>query len=100
MQDLKKYTDAHSVDMDTLFTKMNQDADYRKGVEAEKDKLTSAAAIFEARKAAGFSQRELAEASGIPKTTIARIELGQNTSIATLTKIARALGKRVRVSLI
>jgi DNA-binding XRE family transcriptional regulator len=100
MKNLKKYTEEHSVDMDAFFDELNQDASYREGVEDEKDKLSSAIAIFEARKAAGLSQRELAEESGIPKTTIARIELGQNTSIATLVKIARALGKRVRVSLV
>ena len=44
----------------------------------------------------GLTQRELAERSGVPQSTIARIERGYNTSIDTLSKIAFALNKRVK----
>lgn len=50
-----------------------------------------------ARENAGLSQRELAERSGVPQSTIARIERGYNTSIDTLSKIAFALNKRVKI---
>lgn len=53
-----------------------------------------------ARKNAGLIQRELAERSGVPQSTIARIERGYNTSIDTLSKIAFALNKRVKISFI
>ena len=53
-----------------------------------------------ARENAGLSQRELAERSGVPQSTIARIERGYNTSIDTLSKIAFALNKRVKISFI
>ena len=62
--------------------------------------LASAVAITKAREAAGLTQRELAERSGVPQSTIARIERGCNTSIDTLSKIAFALNKRVKISFI
>lgn len=100
MNDLKQYTKRHTDDLDTFFKEKMQDPNYRAGFETEKTKLASAAAILEAREAAGLSQQKLADQSGVPKTTIARIEKGNNTSIETLTKIANALGKTVTVALI
>ncbi|HEL1612356.1 TPA: helix-turn-helix transcriptional regulator [Streptococcus suis] len=52
------------------------------------------------REAAGYSQRELADLAHVPQSTIARIEKGANTSIATLSKIAKALGKELKVSFV
>ncbi|QVI34041.1 transcriptional regulator [Lacticaseibacillus chiayiensis] len=100
MKDLKKYTESVSTDMDDFFKEMLQDANYRKMVTAEKSKLASADALLEAREDAGLSQQALANKSGVPKTTIARIERGNNTSIETLTKLANALGKHVIVSIV
>ena len=98
--DLKRFTEATSTDMDAFFAEMMQDSSYRKLAESEKAKLASAYAVLEARRNAGLSQQELANKSGVPKTTIARIERGNNTSIETLTKIANALGKQVKVSIV
>lgn len=98
--DLKRFTEATSTDMDAFFAKTMQDSSYSKLVKSEKAKLASAYAVLEARQNAGLSQQELANKSGVPKTTIARIERGSNTSIETLTKIANALGKQVRVSIV
>ena len=47
----------------------------------------------------GLSQRELAERSGVPQSTIARIERGYNTVLIHLVEIAFALNKRVKISL-
>jgi DNA-binding XRE family transcriptional regulator len=99
MKDLKGYTESVSTDMDAFFAEMMQDSNYRKMVNTEKSKLVSADAVLEAREAAGLSQQGLADASGVPKTTIARIERGNNTSIETLTKIANALGKKINLTL-
>ena len=51
-----------------------------------------------AREEAGYSQRELAELAHVPQSTIARIEKGANTSVDTLSKIAFALGKELKIS--
>ncbi|KFC34037.1 XRE family transcriptional regulator [Lacticaseibacillus rhamnosus] len=100
MKNMKKFTETTSTDMDAFFAEMMQDSSYRKLAKSEKAKLASAYAVLEARQNAGLSQQELANKSGVPKTTIARIERGSNTSIETLAKIASALGKQVRVSIV
>ncbi|MGI5872656.1 MAG: helix-turn-helix transcriptional regulator, partial [Bacillota bacterium] len=47
----------------------------------------------------GLSQQKLADKSGVPKTTIVRIENGNNTSIDTLTKLANALGRPLNLTI-
>lgn len=51
---------------------------FKTGCLAEKAILESAIAVFKTRQKAGLSQRELAELSHVPKSTIARIE-GENS---------------------
>ena len=84
----------------TIFDKKLEDYQYKEAYLKEKSILASAVAITKAREAAGLTQRELAERSGVPQSTIARIERGYNTSIDTLSKIAFALNKRVKISFI
>lgn len=84
----------------TIFDKKLEDSQYKEGYLKEKSILASAVTITKAREAAGLTQRELAERSGVPQSTIARIERGYNTSIDTLSKIAFALNKRVKISFI
>ncbi|MGT2911571.1 helix-turn-helix domain-containing protein [Streptococcus cameli] len=66
---------------------------------AEKAILESALAVYNARQKAGLSQRELAELSHDPQSTIARIERGNNTSIETMSKIAFALNQELTISI-
>ncbi len=49
--------------------------------------------VFELRKAAGFSQRQLATKSGMQQADISRIEAGDaNPTLATIAALAYALG--------
>lgn len=54
------------------------------------------------REARGLSLRDLQEATGIPRSQLSRLEngIGTNPTIATLDRIARALGFRLLVSLV
>lgn len=70
-------------------------AEYEQG----KARLIAAYNFMKEREAAGLSQRDLAAAAGVPQRTVARVELADNTSLATLEKLATALGKRLEVSL-
>jgi len=55
-------------------------------------------ALARARKERRFSQRELAERSGIKEPMIARIEKGQMPNVSTLAKLAVALNAAVTIS--
>lgn len=54
--------------------------------------------VSEARKALGWSQRELAERAGVSRPTVARIEAGQQVRVGTLNAVAAALGMHVEIS--
>ncbi|MEY8463812.1 helix-turn-helix domain-containing protein [Streptococcus merionis] len=73
--------------------------DFKSGYLAEKAILESAVAVYNARHNAGLSQRELADLSHVPQSTIARIERGNNTSIETMSKIAFALNQKLTITI-
>lgn len=89
-----------TIKFDDFLAKQMEDSNFKKGFLKEDAKLENAIALLKAREEAGFSQQELAERSGVPQSTIARIECGANTSINTLSKIATALNKKVKISLV
>lgn len=86
--------------LDKLFEEEMKDPEFAAGFAEENEKLTTAYALYEAREKAGLTQAELAERANTTQATIARIERGDNVSVDKLSSIARALGKRVRVSLV
>lgn len=98
-KDLHEFTMENTGDLDAYFDEMMKDSSYREYYNSEKNKMASAIALLSAREEAGLSQAKLAEKSGVPKTTIVRIENGNNTSIETLSKLADALGKQLTVSM-
>ncbi|MBR2992615.1 MAG: helix-turn-helix transcriptional regulator [Clostridiales bacterium] len=58
-------------------------------------------AVMYARKSLGLTQQDLALRSGIAQADICKIESGHyNTSLKTLTRLAEAMGKIVRVSFV
>lgn len=89
----------HTASVDDLIKASLENPAFREGFYTEYNQLASAAALIEARQMAGLTQQELAMRAKLPQTTIARIERGHNTSIATLTKLANALGKKVTVAI-
>lgn len=89
-----------TIKFDDLLKEQLKDSKFREGFYEEQARLENAVAVLKAREAAGLTQRDLAEKSGVPQSTIARIEQGANTSISTLCKIAFALDKQVKISLV
>ena len=60
----------------------------------------SAAAVASARAAAGISQKQLAALTGIDQSDLSKIERGTaNPSVATLERIAAALGGKLTISI-
>lgn len=89
-----------TVKFDDYLEKRLQDPELRSNFEAESLRLESAVALLKAREDAGLTQRELAKRVDVPQSTIARIEQGNNTSVDTLSKIANALGKKLKVEFV
>ena len=56
------------------------------------------ASIREARNLVGWSQTVLSEKAGLSRPTIARVELGNDVSTATLAKVAAALDLTIALS--
>lgn len=57
--------------------------------------------IIEARVAQGMTQAELAEACGMKPANLCRLENGNgNPSVATLSKIAHGLGRKLEISFV
>ncbi|WP_461219164.1 helix-turn-helix domain-containing protein [Lapidilactobacillus salsurivasis] len=85
--------------VDDLIREQLKDPEFAELYKEEHSKQVSAVAVFKAREAAGLTQTQLSERSGIPRNTIARIEKGHNTSIVTLSKIANALNMNLTLSI-
>ncbi|HFI0409356.1 TPA: multiprotein-bridging factor 1 family protein [Streptococcus suis] len=88
-----------NINFDDFLNKELENDDFKSGYLAEKTILESALAVYNARQKAGLTQRELAELSHVPQSTIARIERGNNTSIETMSKIAFALNQELTISI-
>ena len=77
---------------------------YEDGVTVREERFVihnaSAHAVAAARAAAGISQKQLAALSGIDQSDISKIERGiANPSVATLDRIANALGGQLMISI-
>lgn len=54
-------------------------------------------AVRDARRERGWSQTQLGDEAGVSRPTIARIERGDDVSVATLAKVTAAVGLTVRI---
>jgi ribosome-binding protein aMBF1 (putative translation factor) len=82
-----------------LLAQWREEPDYREAYGSLEDEFSLATAMIAARAHAGLTQGELAERMGTAQSTIARLEGGKGKpSTATLEKLARATGTRLRIS--
>ena len=80
----------------SMLDEQMDDPEFATVFEAEIERLNAAVAVSRAREEARLTQEQLAERSGV----INRIERGKlNPSMKTLSRLARAMGKQVRVSI-
>ena len=78
-----------------------QDCDFKREWDAQADERQVMRKIVEARMAEGMTQVELAEACGMKPANLCRLENGNgNPSVATLSKIAHGLGRRLEISFV
>jgi DNA-binding XRE family transcriptional regulator len=74
-----------------------QNPEFKAAYLAEKEHSASALALYYAREEAGLTQADLAERAGVPQSTIARIERGDNVTFDKLAEIAHAMGKTLKI---
>ena len=76
-----------------------EDCDFKREWDVQADERQVMRKIVEARMAEGMTQVELAEACGMKPANLCRLENGNgNPSVATLSKIAHGLGRRLEIS--
>ena len=84
----------------SMLDEQMDDPEFATVFEAEIERLNAAVAVSRAREEARLTQEQLVERSGVSRVTINRIERGKlNPSMKTLSRLARAMGKQVRVSI-
>ena len=84
-----------------LLAEQMKDEEFRKEYEALEPEFTIMQAMFDARNAEGMTQKELSERSGIAQGDISKMENGNaNPSIKTLQRLAKAMGKRLRIEFV
>ena len=87
-------------DFERILNRYLADPAFRSEWEAGEEEFQIRLAILQARAERRMSQADLARASGVDQRVLSRIETGASTpSIATLKKIARGLGRVLRISL-
>jgi DNA-binding XRE family transcriptional regulator len=78
-----------------------KDPEFKKIWDAGETEYQVTRLLIKARNDAGISQQQLAEASGIKQPNISAIEKGTRApSIETLSKIAKGLGKRLKIEFV
>jgi DNA-binding Xre family transcriptional regulator len=85
---------------DRFYAAQIRDPEFRAGVEEELRALRVGAELARLRQRRGLSQTQLAAKAGMSGPNVSRIETspGQNLTLQTLGRLARALGRDVTIS--
>ena len=84
-----------------LLAEQMKDEEFRKEYEALEPEFTIMQAMIDARNAEGMTQKELSERSGIAQGDISKMVNGNaNPSIKTLQRLAKAMGKSLRIEFV
>lgn len=88
-------------DFQKYLDKQLENDGFRKEWEALEPEYAIMQAIIDARNVEGLTQKELAALSGIAQGDISRIENGNgNPSVRTLQRLAKAMGKTLKIEFI
>ena len=88
-------------DFTRYLNKKLEDPEFKKEWDAHETEYQIMHEMMKARIEAGMTQKQLSERTGINQSNLSRIESGMgNPSIATLERIASALGKKVSISFV
>lgn len=88
-------------DFTRYLNKKLEDPEFKKEWDALETEYQIMHEMMKAHIEAGMTQKQLSERTGINQSNLSRIESGMgNPSIATLERIASALGKKVSISFV
>ena len=83
---------------DDFLKEQLQDEEFRREYEALQPEHALIQAMIDARKAAGMTQKDLSERTGIAQSDISRLERGNaNPSLRTLQRLAAGMGMVLRI---
>ena len=86
-------------DFTKLLNENLQNPEFREEWESLEPEYQVMRAMAKARKESGITQKQLSEITGINQSNLSRIENGDiNPSVATLNRIATALGKKLIIA--
>ena len=88
------------ISFDNLRSQLMQDAEFAAEYEKLRPRYEVISQIIESRKENNMTQEELAKKIGTQKSNISRLESGAyNPSLDFLIKVARALGKELKIQI-
>ena len=88
-------------DLQELTNELMQDTVFKKEYEALQPERDITMSIIRARKAAGLTQAELYQKTGISQADISRLENGsRNPSLALLNRIAEAMNSTIKIEFV
>lgn len=86
---------------DDFLAEQMEDEEFRKEYEALEPEFAIMQAMIDARNEEGLTQKELSARSGIAQGDISKMENGNaNPSIRTLQRLAKAMGKKLRIEFV
>ena len=84
-----------------LLAEQLKDPEFKKEYDALEPEFEIKRAMIDARKSKGMTQKELASLSGITQGDISKLENGSaNPSIKTLQRLAKAMGKKLKIEFV
>lgn len=83
------------------FAQQMQNEEFRKEYETLEPEFAIIQALIDARSSEGLTQKELSERTGIAQSDISKLENGNaNPSIKTLQRLAKAMGKSLKIEFV
>ena len=86
---------------DEYFAEQMKNEELRREYEALEPEFAIMQALIDARTSEGLTQKELSQLTGIAQSDISKLENGNaNPSIRTLQRLAKAMGKKLKIEFV
>lgn len=86
--------------IDELIAQEMKSEEFAQEYRRNKERSASAIALYNARKAVGLTQSELALKANMTQASVSRIERGDNATFDSLEGLAHAMGKSLKIDFV